>query len=121
MSARELSWHEKYIIILLLAVVILLCSVTNGWREVKGSIHIERALKTDTCVAAAARRWEVGDRQGAAIQIPAVPNLATSTPETSETTILTPGVVSLGLLLLGSALGKIRLDGGAPITLTPPR
>lgn len=39
MSARELSWHEKYIIILLLAVVILLCSVTNGWREVKGSIH----------------------------------------------------------------------------------
>lgn len=39
MSARELSWHEKYIIILLLAVVNLLCSVTNGWREVKGSIH----------------------------------------------------------------------------------
>lgn len=52
-----------------------------------------------------------------AIRTLAVPNLATSTPEISETTILAPEVLSLDLLLLSSAVGKIRLDGGAPDSL----
>lgn len=55
-----------------------------------------------------------------AIRTLAVPNLATSTPEISETTILVPEVSSLGLLLLSFAVGKIRLDGGAPDSLIPP-
>lgn len=55
-----------------------------------------------------------------AIRTLAVPNLATSTPEISETTILAPEVSSLGLLLLSFAVGKIRLDGGAPDSLIPP-
>lgn len=62
----------------------------------------------------------LADKQGLAIQTPAVPNLATSSPETPETTILTPEALSLGVFLLGSAFGKIRLDGGASSALLIP-